>query len=244
MKIDEMKNLFVELLLVRADADEGGEIKLNEKLLVENGLSGDTFWDVVCPSLKQEGLLKSYSNPSDPLSEYHLAVLNNNEVHAVFENLHLLTEKKIKDTEKRRGEIATELRNNFLHKFVVSKDKLSKWIVADDSQSLFVFTLTKNGVLSRSNPLSTDMLYKMDVGELPYKILEELIEAQSKGDIFYDTNDLAEFLNVKPAQVRKSVGGIKTRTVEMFSGLRKDDFIESSKNSGYRLNKKIRIIKV
>ncbi len=128
-----------------------------------------------------------------------------------------------------------------VHKFyLVNLSKVTKREETRDS--LFVFYLSKQGVLSRKEKVPEEKLYKMEPGKLCHSILTELINAQKKGDHFYDTKDLADFLGKKENKIRSAIAGIKIRIEKNFKGIRRDDFIEGLKNSGYRLHKQIRII--
>ena len=269
-----MKDSFIKLLRARFDAEGDEEIQLSEKILNENGLSQSTFWEAVCPSLEKEGLLKYYNDPNSTLlSEYDLFVFNNQEYKNKSKILAVLTEiknngiptynghsyiapevneckgksveEKIENIKADINNITSGIRKAFIHKFIINKEKLSHWKMENKKgDSLFVFQLTKSGVLTRKDPVGKDKPYKMEAGKLRHHILQELMKAQSKSDNFYDTKSLAEILNVGAGQIRKAVAGMKTRMVNMFNGIHKDDFIESSKNSGYRLHKQIRIIKI
>ncbi|MDO8660054.1 MAG: hypothetical protein Q7K54_05680 [Candidatus Parcubacteria bacterium] len=109
---------------------------------------------------------------------------------------------------------------------------------------LFIFTITKGGSLNRKDKIDGDKPYKMEVGKLRHNCLLELIKAQSKSNNFYLTNELANVLDTTEGKIRDAVAGIKIQLVKSFKGIRRNDFIESAKNSGYRLHKQIRIIKV
>jgi hypothetical protein len=246
MKIDEIKNSFVQLLESNFDIEKKEELFISERLLKESDLNNTTFWNIVCPLLKKEGVLTYFNNPHNLGSDFSNQLMNNEEVREVYKKMSFSDFPQImKRFEKRHKEIEAGLRENFSHKFVVNKEKLLSWKSENQNdEGLFVFQLTKSGILSRKNPIGKDKPYKIGVRQLPHRVIQELMNAQKKSDNFYDTKDLAEVLNVNAGQIRKAVEGMKKRAVNNFNGIHKDDFIESSKNSGYRLNKKIRIIKV
>lgn len=72
MNLDEIKDKLIEVLyLCNINQRENrewyvpGEIFLTENILRENSLATDTFWTMVCPFFKSEGLILSYSD-KDP----------------------------------------------------------------------------------------------------------------------------------------------------------------------------------
>ncbi len=112
----------------------------------------------------------------------------------------------------------------------------------DSAGGLFMFTLNKNGVLARMNPLPGDIAYPMEKNSRRHKVLKEL--ASLKNNNFCKTKDLAELVGCEEGEFRKTCGEIKAQIISRFSGIKATDVIDSKKNSGYRINPKARIIEV
>jgi len=139
MKIDEMKNSFVSLLRTNLDTNGKEGIRLSEKILEENGLSGSTFWNMVCPSLEKEGLLRYYNNPegkdtdmlgSSDFGDFVSTIPEyQSEMKWLMEHGDSTPDyETLKKTHlANMSEITTKLRGRFIHKFVVDKEKLLKF---------------------------------------------------------------------------------------------------------------------
>ena len=160
---------------------------------------------------------------------------------------------KVRRIKKKMKEISDEIdaiekyrAENFSHEFVVNAQKLSETVLQEskDSDDMFIFTLAKDGTLCRRNKIEGDKSYKMESEKIRILVLKELIKARKTNNNFYNTSELATTLNVTEENIRKAVGGIKTQTEKSFNGIHRNDFIESAKNSGYRLHTQIRILEI
>ncbi len=120
----------------------------------------------------------------------------------------------------------------------------SKLRIADNSatQSLFVFTLMKNGTLARQVPTEGDSPYVMEKNSRRYKVLKALVACKSGG--YCKTDDLAESAGCSESDVRSSCEQLKRQFCSHFKGMTMSDIIDSRKGSGYRIHPQIRIIEL
>ncbi len=70
MDIEQQKERFLGILSALYQIEGKEEIRVSEGALLENELGGRDFWDVVCPLLKKQGVLKEFSDPDGILSEF------------------------------------------------------------------------------------------------------------------------------------------------------------------------------
>ena len=149
-----MKNTFIGVLCARFTVDEKEEIRLSESVLRENDLGDNTFWEVLCPLLEKEGILKYYNDPDSPLSDLGGFVCDDDEYKVVSRDFGILSEiatggipkfngqhyfpecyssgtyagkngeEMAKNALLKMREIEERLRKNFRHKFIVNKEKL------------------------------------------------------------------------------------------------------------------------
>ena len=63
MEIEQKRQRFLNILSALYQVERKEEIRVSEGALLENGLGGRDFWEVICPSLKKEAVLKQYSDP-------------------------------------------------------------------------------------------------------------------------------------------------------------------------------------
>lgn len=113
---------------------------------------------------------------------------------------------------------------------------------ANAEDELFVFTLTKDGVLSRRTPISGDNPYSMKKGARRHRVLEALVSI--KNHRFCPTQGLAELAECTEYKFRKTCGEIKKQICKHFQGIKSADIIDSKGRSGYRINPKARIVAV
>jgi hypothetical protein len=253
MNIDEMKDKFIDLLQANFNIYGKEDIWLNNQVLKEHNLTGKTFWDIVYPSLEKEGVLRPILDDifpdGDPVENDPVIRSLRQEkidIYNIYNGSPFLMENKLKTNEEKQEKRINELNENRMHKFLVDKEKLLRATTDGNKSSneLFTFTLIKDGCLSRRNPIGEDRPYKMEAKKLRHRIILELMKAQTKDENFYETKQLSEILYVTEGQVRKAIEGIKNQIEKSFTNIHRDDFIESSKNSGYRLHKQIKIIKL
>lgn len=254
MKIDEKKALFVELLLVSLGEED--EVYLQEIVLRENGLGDATFWDVICPSLLKEGVLKSFDgNPSSPFSLLEESVHEDPEVQALMHSMDIvnvppqylrqpynpLYEAKLKEGFQRIDEIRDTRLRHWNHQFTVNREKVLH-ALNDNSKknALFVFTLSKDGTLARQIPTEADQPYALEKESRRYKVLKVLIECMSGK--YCKTDDLADGVGCTDAEFRKACEELKIQFHKHFKGTTKNDIIEGKARSGYRLHPQVRII--
>lgn len=140
---DEKKDLFIDLLQASL-GDHGEDVSLSEGILEENGLNGDTFWSVICPSLKKDDLLKSYNKPTE--DDFENFFLAQPEYNAEIQNCIYLKqelsiergtlllkdllqnvetfENEVKDSSAKIVTLRAKYSKNYPHKFEVNREKL------------------------------------------------------------------------------------------------------------------------
>ena len=108
------------------------------------------------------------------------------------------------------------------------------------NDSFYIFTLSKDGVLSRTIPSSESEKYEMIKDSIPYKIILSLNRSKGKT---VKTKELVELTGAKNAKViADAIYELKKAVEKNFDGIQKEDFIpEGKRGSGYCLGKMIRI---
>jgi len=81
--------------------------------------------------------------------------------------------------------------------------------------------------------------YEMKGKGIPIKILEYFIDSPNS-NYDRDTLEVAQDIGISDKQLRTEIGKMRTKIKDVFGV---DNFFESRKNSGYRLNPKVQIIK-
>lgn len=51
--------------------EQENRVKINEDALAEFGLQGTVFWEIICPSLKEEGYIEDFGDPNNIPEEYY-----------------------------------------------------------------------------------------------------------------------------------------------------------------------------
>ena len=155
---------------------------------------------------------------------------------------------EIAEITQRLATLKTEHQGEPLHLFVVNEKKLLErtetkevTLTPDSTQNLWAFTLTKDGVLARQNPMPGDNPYALEKGSRRHKVLEALIGC--KTGRYCKTDDLADGI-CTPTDFRGACDELKTQFVKHFTGTKRTDIIEGKANSGYRLHSQVRIFKV
>ena len=168
MKTDEMKRAFIRILKLKLDADQdSGDDKfpvviLNDGVLEENGLSTRTFWSIVCPMLKKDGLLEWYSDPDNMTSDFAIYATKK---YSTIESLSNYSYKNFED-------LKDILRKKFDHRFLVVRQKLLQWKDEDKAENnkQKVVIDSQKGIYLESNP---DNPY--DISGKRLKIVEYLL---------------------------------------------------------------------
>jgi hypothetical protein len=109
---------------------------------------------------------------------------------------------------------------------------------AEVQDSFLIFTITKNGILSRRSPLPGEGSYTIEEDSRRHKVLRVLIA--SRGE-YCSTVDLAAEVSCTAQEFRTTCGEIRLEIEDHFSGVKGKDIIEGKKGSGYRINPKARI---
>ena len=99
-KIENAKNLFLSYYL----KEKKEKIEISSKVLEDNGLGGDDFWEIICPRLKTEGDLKGYSNLILPAANQPMEEGETSEYEKGFLRL-LNPEEKERYEQRRNSEI-------------------------------------------------------------------------------------------------------------------------------------------
>ncbi|MEI6480435.1 MAG: hypothetical protein WCO12_02860 [bacterium] len=127
VKIKELKKIFIDLLRACFEIDGKEQIILSGSVLQENGLDDSTFWDVICPLLKKDGVLKDYDNPNSLFSAFESSLLSESEIQEILTRNGLTydpqADTKFKDSLKTRR---TENSKTYRHVFIVDEKKLFK----------------------------------------------------------------------------------------------------------------------
>lgn len=290
MDFDEQKKKFTSFLRASYIARKTKGVGLLddgnfERLAITKGTlskygfdaNSDDFWDILCPLLIGEGVLRScdgrylffhkleetnssYRNLREKLGEldrqlppsysFAKSVSGKSTEEFLSSVVMLGVEKdharKIEnEMEKVREQLrAIEDDASQRLEFIVNGEKLlednipSENRVTNTSQTLFVFTLNKDGLISRQHPLQGDTSYSMEKGSRRHMVMKVLAGSTSK---FSSTFDLAQSVGCTEQQIRTACGEIRAEFRKHFSGLRPNDVIDSKARSGYRINPNARI---
>ncbi len=118
------------------DYEKEERVRISEDILIKYGLEGRDFWDIICPSLKEDGVLKSFGNPNDIPAEYYKRSGCEELQNKLRELYKELSVSRMGDGQKSKGiedemkkiekELAPTMRlvRNFYPFFVVDKNKL------------------------------------------------------------------------------------------------------------------------
>lgn len=118
----------------------------------------------------------------------------------------------------------------------------SGFTVTTDTNNLFVFTFSKDGNLARKTEVKGDRPYALEKNSRRYKVFKALVSCKSKD--FCKTTTLAKISECSVNDFSKTCGELKTQLCKHFSGIRRDEIIDSKPRSGYRIHQKARIIEI
>lgn len=121
----------------------------------------------------------------------------------------------------------------------IRKSKKSKGGIS----RLFEFSLSKNGVLARINPINDDRPYSMSEGSRRHEVMKALVTSSEKG-IFCPTEVLAEMAGCTATEFRKTCGELRKQIGKHFSGIRRIELIEAKRRSGYRINLNASVVEI
>ncbi len=224
-----MKNKFVGLIQVQLDF-EGEEVQLNEKVLEENALNGRTFWTVLCPFLKREGLLKKYSDPDGALSEFQIFVFSHPELRVITGKAVLSTSGYSDAEWVKISEITTKLRRVYNHRFVVDRNKLLEW--KDDElepKKTNIYVDRKRGLYTEQG--DKRILYR---GLRPTDKIFKTIIFMMKGGVF-NIKELCDHTYQKSGVVKNSIKRLNENFPRVF-GINQIPICLD--NGAYELNRK------
>jgi hypothetical protein len=254
MEIEQKKKRFLDILFAR-QTTSGDRIIIEDVALKENGLDDRTFWSVICPKLQAEGVLKHYDDPdlvSSDFVQFCMKTSPDHEYERKFSQRWKLrslegiegraAEGAMLDAEMR--EIEAGLRKSFKHRFNVDWKELSKAMAGANKNnkttaSIFIFELTKDGILSRKDTGKKSSPYSIEKGSRRHEIFKELV----MHDAFCDTEKRAKRVECTPEEFRKDVNGLRKLMRKHF-GTKTMDIIESKQRSGYRINPQTSIIPI
>ena len=141
MDIEQKKQRVLDLFLSVHQISGNEQIFISDATLVENGMGGRDFWDVVCPLLQTEGVLREYGDPDTPLSSF-VAFYHDNERYKMLLNrrypgllqinfsarapaqLPEPTGVDAKELEAEMDALIKKLRTQYRHRFLVDPDRL------------------------------------------------------------------------------------------------------------------------
>jgi hypothetical protein len=239
--IEEREVIFAELLHKLLITTEGEEIFVSDNLLNEIGIPSRVLWGVILPSLHKSGIVKYFNDPYSPLSTLHGTFANHPETMKLLGPLMSLSSEKIQANQKEITDIYTKIKSTFRHKFIVDRNKLAKLIENNSKYDINVFQMTGAG-LQRSHPISGDEIYPVERGSDRYKVLMKLIRNPSKSKSYIKTEDIATECNLTQNTVRKTCNDLRSQINKRFSNLTGNEFIDSKRKEGYRINPSIKII--
>jgi len=222
------------------DYEQENRIKINENTLIKYGFDDSDFWEIICPSLKEEGHIEDFGNPNHIPINYYKRFLGFEELQKKLEDEQKIkyTDEEIKKTEKEFGRLLAIARNLYPF-FVVNEDKLLTTKPAEnpmiippikkgkgDATKLF---LNKVGDLWRKP--KDKYCYQMDEDSDRHKIIRYL--ATNNG--FQRTKSISSALNNKSVKsIRTDVGKIR-KNIKKFLKLEGNKVLGSKKGSGYRI---------
>lgn len=170
MDIEKQKGLFLSILKAKNNRDE--KVIIPNDILVENGLNSRTFWGVICPSLKEDGILVSYDDPE----------VYSNDIFNDFEYKKLSFEKQLL-LEDRVGYARTAYRNNTLEvkgssnytievldKGIEEIDKkIDELVNKLKKKSYYIFVINIDKLENMSKSTNDSLIEDLVVGPLIYK---------------------------------------------------------------------------
>jgi hypothetical protein len=124
----------------------------------------------------------------------------------------------------------------------IATEHISTKSVSKTKHALFVFLLSKEGVLERQTPVKGDISYSLEKNSRRHKVLRALSSYTSEG--YHKTKELAEVAECSPVDFRKTCGELKKQLLTHFAGIKMDDVIEGKSRSGYRINPRARIVEI
>jgi hypothetical protein len=134
--IEQQKEIFLNLLRHSFKLQQKDKILIKGSILKENGLDTDTFWKVICPLFKKEGVLRDFKtfNLSDLSSssfyeshpEYRSAIDNLKELFEVRDGIRQRTYGTYKDIYEEIEDAKNNILENFEYEFIVDINKIKK----------------------------------------------------------------------------------------------------------------------
>jgi len=120
------------------DYEQEKRIKIKENILRKYGFDGSDFWEIVCPSLKEEGYIEDFGDPNNIPAKYYKRFIEYEKLQKKLKSSNKrLPDKEMKETEKKYAQLMGFARNSYPF-FILNKNKLFNEKKSEELKSAIV----------------------------------------------------------------------------------------------------------